>query len=473
MAKNKNNSEVSTLTAEKEQKKEQRIKKIRRHMPALTIVFATLLFLIGLILIVASAEFIELILRVSVVALLLIYGAVRTIQCFIDNRPTAGAVTLGITWTAALIIVMLNHVQEAVAIPVNILIGAVSLLMGLMRLLICINCIVNKIRGALRNGISALFCILFGLSLIIYPFDSLKLAAIVAGFYLIFYAVTMYGDVFASIFRTDLKENRSKRRVHFAVPNIFTAMTPARLIAQIDSDIAAGKLESGMIIEAKDKTEFDHVNLEILVHMRKEGANKFGHVDIAIGETIYSYGTYDTSKDKYGGFVSQGTVIIVPKIGYLKHCLSFQKKYVIGFGACLSDEQLDNVKKKIDEMLENCEPLESEYEKAIKEGRDGSEYTDSASEVMRACGGKVYTVSKGFFRRYFGINTNCVHFADWLLSDSGIDAISFSSLYTPGSYYSMLDNMLRRGNTRVIRKISYIKADEIYYTEKLTGETDD
>ena len=112
-------------------------------------------------------------------------------------------------------------------------------------------------------------------------------------------------------------------------------------------------------------------------------------------------------------------------------------------------------------MLSDCEPFESLYEKALKNGEETSELKDPASNIVRDVGGKVYTVVKGPFRRYFGINSNCVKAADWLLTDSGIDKLSFNGISTPGGYYSMMENMFRRSNTRIIRKTSYIISDEI------------
>ena len=161
------------------------------------------------------------------------------------------------------------------------------------------------------------------------------------------------------------------------------------------------------------------------------------------------------------GFVAQGTFVIIPKIPYLKYCLDVQKKYVIGFGAHLSEKQLKAVQDNIEELLKDCEPFESLYERAIKKGEDGSKYGDPASDIVRDLGGKVYTVVSGPFRRYFGINTNCVKVADSLLANSGIDRLTFNGISTPGGYYSMLEGMFRRNNTRIIRKTSYIISDEI------------
>ena len=434
---------------------------VKKKTPWLLLLAAIGLLALAILLLVSPEAWVATLLLISTCAILVIYGAVRMLECSRKKEDLKGLFTILITWGIAAALLTLDIQKDIFALVPSIIVGAVSLILGVMRLLIMINCIANRYKGVVRNGFSAIICIAFGLMLVIQPINNFAVLALVAAIYLIIYAVTLFGDFFASIFRVDLQEDRTKRRVHHGLPNIISAVKPANMIAEINEAIADGKLTGGMLVAETDSKDVGDVNLEIMVHLTTKGANKFGHVDICLGDKIYSYGTYDSSKDKFGGFVSQGTFIIVPKIPYLKHCLNYQKKYVIGFGAALSDVQYKSVEQKIATLLEDCQPFESLYEQAVKEGKDGSDLHDPASNMVRDVGGKVYTVVTGPFRRYFGINTNCVHVADWLLSDSGIDSISFSSLRTPGAYYNMLDKMFARKNTRIIRKTAYIVADDI------------
>ena len=63
-------------------------------------------------------------------------------------------------------------------------------------------------------------------------------------------------------------------------------------------------------------------------------------------------------------------------------------------------------------------------------------------------------------------------FADWLLSDTGVDAVSLGGLRTPGAFYYMLENMFYRPNNRIIRKISYYSTEHIDEVMKLTSQPD-
>lgn len=443
------------------------IVKTKQRIPIFDLLLGLGLLALGVVILILPIYDLEDIFLLLFALLMFVCGIVGLISLLNREKYLPAALCLVLCWTLSVLILMSHFgVIKATFVPC-IVVGIVAMLLGILRLVICGNCIVNKTGGALRNGISGVACIAFAILLLLNPVKSFGTLTFVVGFYLIFYGFTSLFDAFASMFRFDLDESKTRRRTHFAVPNIITALEPVRMIKRINKAREDGSVHGGMLVEVKPEADFDTVNLEVLVHLTTLGANKFGHVDIALGDKIYSYGTYDKSADRLGGFISQGTFIIVPKIPYLKYCLDRQKKYVIGFGAALSQKQLDGVKAKIDELMSNCEPLESKYEIAVKNGEDGSKLNDPASNIVRDVGGEVYTVTKGRFRRYFGISTNCVRVADWLLSDSGLDRVSFSSISTPGGYYYMLQNMFRRAHTRLIRKTTYIVADEIDDIEEL------
>ena len=437
------------------------VKKVSTKIPWFTLLGAIGIFILGILFIMMDEILVEAVLILGAVGLLLVYGIVRMVQCFKIKKHLEGIISLVICWGVAAALYLLDFSNNFVALVPSVIVGIVSLILGIARLLICINCIANKYRGAFRNGLSSAMCLFFGIALVVRPIDNFSFLSMVTGIYMVVYSFTMFGDVFATLFHLDMSENRLRRRTHRALPNIINAVKPSSMITDINNQIKAGKVTSGVLIEEKKNTKLTTPNMEVLIHLTTQGANKFGHVDIAIGDTVYTYGTYDSSTVKMGGFIAQGCFVIVPKIPYLKYCLNYQKKYVIGFGVELSPKQLSAVKDKIDEMMAWCKPFVSNYERANLERRDGSVYDDPASNIVRDLGGKVYVVKRGPFRHYFGINTNCVHVADWLLSDSGIDAISFSSLRTPGAYYTMMNNMFMRKNNRVIRKTTYILADDI------------
>lgn len=222
------------------------------------------------------------------------------------------------------------------------------------------------------------------------------------------------------------------------------------------------KFEEKTIVEDKPNSDLDTVNLEINLHLTDPSGNQFGHMDIAIGNTVYSYGTYDKSKNKLAGFISQGTYAEIPKLPYYKYCIDNCGDYIISYGACFSEKQLKTVKDRIAMFKKYCEPLEFKLENPeITTPEPGKRYGDSGENLVRFLNARVFTVVDGSFKSNFGVNVNCVQFADWLLSDTGIDAVSEGGLRTPGAFYYMLENMFHRSNNRIIRKISYFSTEDI------------
>ena len=133
-----------------------------------------------------------------------------------------------------------------------------------------------------------------------------------------------------------------------------------------------------------------------------------------------------------------------------------------------SEKQLDSVKEKLKMFKQYCVPLELKIRHPeVTVPKPGRRYGDAGEFLVQFLGAKIYTVVDGSFKSYFGVNTNCVMFADWLLSDTGIDAVSMGGLRTPGAFYYMLENMFYRPNNRIIRKISYFSTDGIEEKIKL------
>lgn len=78
-----------------------------------------------------------------------------------------------------------------------------------------------------------------------------------------------------------------------------------------------------------------------------------------------------------------------PRELYIRHCLSFEKKILVGFGLCLSDAQKKKVEEKIDEIMQVAMPWQTRYER-IQNGTLSQEEpcNDAASELVKATGAK-------------------------------------------------------------------------------------
>lgn len=334
-----------------------------------------------------------------------------------------------------------------------LILGILALAIAVLRILICIHLATVDGPGLFSNAFSAIICIIFGvLMLSDIGSQNTFILQLVCGLYCVFYAITCFGDFFAQISKADMKSDKSKRRTHFALPNFVTALFTTKIIKYYDALLEEDDTLTEIVEEKETDTPMD-INFHILVHVSHNILSRMGHVDISIGDTVYSYGNYDSSKNLFGGFISGGAFIIVPKAPYLVHCLTAQRKFVIDYGCSLSDEQMAKVKAKIEDILKSTTELDMDNPDIID-----LEHNEGAKPV-HDMNGKLYRVDKGPFKRYFAISSNCVQLADNIIGETGFDALSKNSIRTPGAYYDMMDKQFKRKNTRVLTKTAYLQTE--------------
>lgn len=430
--------------------------------PFVTLLAALGVTFISIILLFMEDETVEYLLVLAVSVSLLMGGVSYMIENFQIKKYLTGILGLCAYILFALVLIVLQYFLSIITIAPCLLIGVVALIVGVVRALICVNCFSNGFRGGIMNGLFAIIFLFTGLVLIFSPLENIVTLRYIISFYLLIYAITLFGDFYAEITRSDLEEDRMHRRTHISLPNIITAFKIKSMVQDIYKRIEDNKFEKKIYVENKENSKFDKVNLEINLHLTDPSGNQFGHMDIAIGDTVYSYGTYDKSKNKMAGFISQGTYAEIPKLVYYKYCIDNCGDYIISYCASFSEKQLQTVRDRITKFKEYCEPLEFKLENPeITTPEPGKRYGDSGENLVRFLNAKVFTVVDGSFKSYFGVNVNCVQFADWLLADTGIDAVSMGGLRTPGTFFYMLENMFHRPNNRIIRKISYYSTDNI------------
>lgn len=438
-------------------------KKTKKHRtPIITFLAALGVTLLGVLLLFLEDETVEFCMVLIVSVSLVLAGISFMIQGFQLKKYVAGIVGLAAYLLVAVILILLQYFFSFITIAPCVLIGIIAILVGVVRAAICVNCFVNGFRGGIMNGVFAIVLLSTGIFLVFFPLENFTTLRYFISFYLIIYAITIFGDFYAEVTRSELEEDRMYRRMHIALPNLITAFKIKNMVKEIYKKIEDNDFEKKIIEEDKEGSSFEKVNLEINLHLTDPSGNQFGHMDIAIGDTVYSYGTYDKSKNKLAGFISQGTYAEIPKLPYYKYCIDNCGDYLISYGACFSEKQLKTVKDRIAMFKEYCEPLEFKIEHPeITTPEPGKRYGDSGENLVQFVNAKIFTVVSGAFKSYFGVNINCVQFADWLLADTGIDAVSLGGLRTPGAFYYMLENMFHRPHNRIIRKISYFSTENI------------
>lgn len=439
----------------------------KNRKPVITFLAALGILLLGIVLLFLSDETVKYLLVLIISVSLILGGVSFMIQRFMIKRYRSGILGFLAYLLIAAVLLVLQYYFLILTIAPCLLIGLVAILVGVVRAAICVNCFANGYRGVIMNGLFALVLITTGLLLALSPLENFITLRYFISFYMIVFSITLFGDFYAEVTLTELEEDRMRRRTHISLPNLITAFKIKNMVKDIYKKIDDKEFEKKIYVEEKENTPFDTVNLEINLHLTDPKGNQFGHMDIAIGDTVYSYGTYDKSKNKLAGFISQGTYAEIPKLPYYKYCIDNCGDYIVSYGACFSEKQLNSVMEKLKLFKEYCEPLELEIKNPeITTPEPGKRYSDAGEYLIQFLNAKVYKVVDGSFKSYFGVNTNCVMFADWLLSDTGIDAVSLGGLRTPGAYYYMLENMFHRPNNRIIQKVSYYSSDNIEEVEK-------
>ena len=380
---------------------------------------------------------------------LVIAGVSRGFTLICQKKILQGVlVTLGYVAAGAAMVLF----PQLVELAIGKVFGVWFIIIGVAKLTLCIQSVVQKISGKIRYGISALISLVFGVYLFLSPNLYVKDVYIIAGVYLIIYSVTLFVDAFSEHLLFGKGSNKLKRRFRLPLPVFMTMLLPGRAVDAFNKYFASD--DTPVIIQRVNSDSDVEPELEVYIHLSDKGVSRSGHVDLRYKDIVYSYGCYDMKAHRYFSFVSDGTVAIVPNISkYVKHCTDYEGKVLAGFGLVLTDEQREAIEKKLCELRENLTEWDSDYELSQKGKLPKGEYEDAASMLVKCTGGKIYKVREGKFKVYYTLSTNCVQLADEILGAAGLDYLSGNGIITPGAYYSMLNELFERNNTMVaVRK---------------------
>ena len=335
-----------------------------------------------------------------------------------------------------------------------LLFGLWFLLMGAMRALVCVQCFVQNLQGKTRNLLFGVLSLFFGTILITGSARPVDALIRIAGIYLIIYSATELIDFIVELLRWDKVGNRIKRRVRIPIPTFLAALLPVTLVNRFNAYFKEKPPEERAIFSVNAPEGMNRVDLEIFIHMAKGAIGRFGHVDIAYGDTVYSYGCYDHHSHKIGRLVSDGSFAVIRREPYVHYCLTHDKQLLISFGLCLTRRQKEAVENKLREIA----GLLMEWKPDAQCKREGLPVLpprkgyDEGSALYEATGAKLYKVKKGPFKTFFALNTNCVQLADTIAGATGIDDLRLNGISTPGAYYAMLNDLFAQKNSFVVSR---------------------
>lgn len=288
--------------------------------------------------------------------------------------------------------------------------------------------------------------------------DRVDLIRVMTGWYLLVFACDMLWGVLLALFHL---HPELKHRFTISLPIIVAALLPNGFFTSVNEMVRSDPKELKRLEEADDGAPPDMV---IYVHTRAGVIPGFGHCDLLFDGKVYSYGDYDDTTQRLGGFFAAGVMGLIPPEKQIEFALSYSKKILVAFGLRLSDEQKEAVRKKLDEIMSKSYYWAPKAQQA-EEGKipgPPDKYTDIASMMYLVEGTKFYKFEKGSnYRTYYGLGMNCVELVNDVVGATGLNLIKFNGIISPGNYLEYLDSLYLLGNTIVVdRRLYRIQNDK-------------
>lgn len=310
-----------------------------------------------------------------------------------------------------------------------------------------------QIKGRLRIILNILFLILFLIPLLFNKEQNIQVTSIILGIYLIGYGFTKITDFFTILIpiRTT---NRIKRQIQIPLPVIFNAFIPRRLISLVNEML---EVENDSFNYQKQSAIPD---IYVLIHLAKSGTAAMGHMEIAFEEKIYSYGNYDMHSRSLFDAIGDGVILVADKKKYIEYMVYKKDRYLVEFGLSLTNKEKKVAKEQLEKLIStNTVPYYSDLELAEKDLLPKENYQDMSSEIFKYADGKFYKITKGKYRKFFVLKTNCAMVAQYVLSSIGKQILCVNGIITPGAYYDYLNARFKLKNTNVISRKVYTRKD--------------
>ena len=334
-------------------------------------------------------------------------------------------------------------------IGASVFFGLWMLANALFKLIFAFQLFSDRAQGKIRALATGLIHLAFGLILMMDGGEKLAALWMILGVYFLVYGFFLLSDSVRELLLWDLDGRHIKRRIRVAPPVLMTALIPQRLLRSINESLKAGEGPSAFVeVVAPDAPPIPLAPaLEVFFHLSKETAMGFGHVDICLKDTAWSYGCYNQDSNRLWGILSQGILVSAPREKYIRHCLTYEKKRLIGFTLLLTARQAELAESAIQAFLRRCSPWFPPEQ--FKNG------DTSAKMLETATGARFYRVEEGPFQTYNFAKTNCVALADVICGSSCLDLMNMNGIVTPGAYYAFLDQQFQRKNSIVAKKTIY------------------
>ncbi len=279
---------------------------------------------------------------------------------------------------------------------------------------------------------------------------------IISGVYCILFGAEMISDFITLVIPQRIKNNL-KRRIRISPPVYISTFMPLGTLRHINEYISLNDKLPEMVSE--DRSDGEPPDIEVMVHVSNNGSGKVGHLDLYFGGEVISYGNHDHSSHRLFGVFGDGVMFTAEKETYLDFSVTHDRQIVFSYGLRLTPEQLEAVRGEVERIKSDTVLWKPPYQVACEEkGAENiklSDYHDYCSELWNGTHAGFYKFSKGKFKTYSILSTNCVLLTDEILGKAGTDIVCISGIASPGIYYDYLERLYMTHKTMVISKTIY------------------
>lgn len=352
---------------------------------------------------------------------------------------------------------LFNHTIFSVEV-LSYIIGGYQLIIGVVNV---VNYFLLK-----RDGVSdrfwrivyAIIHILMGIATLT---DSLTNPQVVnrLALYILFIGITYVNDG-RSVLISSKQSRQLKRKIRFPLPVIFHALLPQKTIRNINRFI---ENELDMSEDYPGKHQRQGVNqedidldniLQVQVSMSPNDLDILGHTNIIYQNKVYTYGNHDIDSRRLMMLIGDGVLAVCDRASYLDFTLK-KGTTIVEYDILLTDDQKNQLQKKLSELKENTYPWKPETPTQLK---------SHGGNLIRETNTKLHKFKEGRYRTYFAFGTNCVLLTDDIIGISGLDLFAMVGVLTPGTFYDYFEKEYKKDNSIIINRKVY-NEDLLEYLE--------
>jgi len=420
----------------------------RKILNIIAELFGSILWIyLGITLIISNDKFMRDLYLVTFFAVL-VYSIIKIINVFANKKKKEYFRTI----TRAILNTILGIF---LCFHINYFVKGIILIYILYLLMLTITESINSyiyytkhIKGVIKPISNAIFNNIMVI-IMIFNQDNVKIASLIFGIYFIIYGAFEFLNMIVELLPQKIQEE-----IRIALPSVVAMFIPKILIQKIDDDMVNNKFE-----KTKYQKKPGHANLFVIIHLAKSGSAAYGHIEIALGNKIYSYGNYNNHSSRIYGALGDGMLMICDRQKYMRQEVIMNKRYLFEFGLHVAPIEMIKIKKKLKGIFKDSNRWYSDIERKAMGDKSITKYDDASSNMHRYADAEFYKVTKGKHQKFFILQSNCTMMPEAVLDVIGLHIHSMNGILAPGNYFDYLNSEYNRDNSKFISKRVYTKED--------------